>query len=165
MDQRTTSQLVTPREAARIVGCGRSSIMRALSTRNLPATRDNRNAWLIRREDLDRWSEARPLGGPVPDLDTNRTMTGPAGGQGPDQEAVVRLAAAEARADTLAAQVADLHQERDRLLALVERLAERQPQPEAVGTWPVEPTQEPRSAPRRPGFLGWLLGHGRTSTT
>ncbi len=165
MDQRTTSQLVTPREAAKIVGCGRSSIMRALGTRNLPATRDNRNAWLIRREDLDRWSEARPLGGPVPDLDTDRIITGPEAGQRPDHEAVMRLAAAEARADTLAVQVADLRQERDRLLALVERLADKQPQPEADGTWPQEPAQEPRPAPRRLGFLRWLLGHGRTSAT
>ena len=103
------------------------------------------------------------MGGPVPELDRDRTMTGPGAGQGPDHEAVMRLAAAEARADTLAAQVADLRQERDRLLALVERLAERQAQPEAVETWPVEPQQEPRPAPPRLGFLRWLLGRGQIS--
>lgn len=153
MDQQTSLQLVTPHEAARIVGCGRSSIMRALDTKKLPATRGNRNAWLIRREDLNRWSETRPLGGPVIDLDTNRTLTKTEAGQGPDHEAVMRLAAAEARADTLAAQVADLRQERDRLLALVERLTERQAQ------------QEARPASPRVGFLSRLLGHGRASAT
>jgi excisionase family DNA binding protein len=142
---RTDPQLVTPREAAKIVGCGRSSIMRALASRSLPATRDNRNVWLIRRDDLDRWSEARTTAGPVPESDTDRSVSEPVTGQGPDLEAAARLAAAEARAETLAAQVVDLRGERDRLLALVERLPELRP---------AEP------AARR-GFLSRLFGRNR----
>lgn len=142
---RTPSQLVTPREAARIVGCGRSSIMRALASRALPATRDNRNAWLIRQDDLARWSEARATAGPGSDPGMDRSVSEPVTGHGPDLEAAARLAAAEARADALAAQVADLRRERDRLLALVERLPELRPAEPAV----------------RRGFFGRLFGRDR----
>lgn len=142
---RASSQSVTPREAAKIVGCGRSSIMRALASRALPATRDNRNAWLIRQDDLDRWSGARATTGPAPDPGMDRSVSEPMTGHGPDFEAAARLAAAEARADALAAQVADLRGERDRLLALVERLHELRP---------AEPTA-------RRGFFGRLFGRNR----
>lgn len=142
---RTSSPLVTPREAAKIVGCGRSSIMRALASRALPATRDNRNVWLIRRDDLDRWSETRTKASPAPDPGMDRSVSEPASGYGPDLEAAARLAAAEARADALAAQVADLRGERDRLLALVERVPELRP---------AKPTV-------RRGFFGRLFGRNR----
>ena len=142
---RTSSRLVTPREAARIVGCGRSSIMRALASRALPATRDNRNTWLIRQDDLDEWFEARKTPGPAANVDVDRAVSEPVTGYGPDPEMVARLAAAQARADALAAQVTDLREERDRLLALVERLPELR-------------LAEP---PARRGFFSRLFGRSR----
>lgn len=156
---RTDLQLVTPREAARLAGCGRSSIMRALASRALPATRDNHNAWLIRREDLDQWSGTRTMAGPVTGPGNDRTMSEPVTGPGPDPGTAARLAAAEARVEALAGQVADLRQERDRLFALTERLseslAERQAEREHAGS------AEPQPAPPRSRLLGWLLGRGR----
>jgi len=107
---RTTSTLLSPREAARHLGCGRSSIMRALAAKTLPATRGNDNGWLIRPEDLDRWSTNRTSTGPVTVQDRGpvevRTMSEP-------DQLLKRLAAAETRAETLAAEINAIRTERD----------------------------------------------------
>ncbi len=50
---------ISPREAARRSGISRSTIMRALSSRELKAIRDNRNQWQIAVEALDEWFSAQ----------------------------------------------------------------------------------------------------------
>lgn len=65
---------LSPRDAARLTGLGRSTIMRAISAGKLEARRDNRNQWQIERDALDRWQGDRD--GPA------RTM--PMGHHGPD---------------------------------------------------------------------------------
>lgn len=122
---RTEQPLLSPRDAARISGCSRSAIMRALASKALPATRGNDNAWLIRREDLDRWIAGRstPDREPTPDHDPAMVRAV----SDPDQGTAIQLAATQARADALAAQVADLRADRDRLLGLVERLSAPRP--------------------------------------
>lgn len=124
MDQANTP-LLSPREAARVIGCSRSAIMRALASRSLPATRGNANNWLIRREDLDRWFDERSGSGSEVVQDPGPDMVRPM--LEPDQETVKRLAAAEARAELLEIQLMKLEAERDKLLGMVERLSEPKP--------------------------------------
>lgn len=119
---------LSPRQAATRIGCGRSSIMRALTSGELPAIRDNKNAWQIDAEALDRWSEKRP--GPSPDQGavTDRTaetdQPEPARTTPADTpETLVRLAAAETRAEMLAEQVNDLKRDRDAWRQQAEKLA------------------------------------------
>lgn len=118
MDRTTLS----PRKAADRIGCGRSSIMRALSSGDLPAIRDNRNRWQIDLIDLEKWAENRPGQEPDPRPDTIRT-------DHPDQlrtvcvdtpETLARLAVAEAR-------LLDVTAERDRLTALLEKALQPRP--------------------------------------
>ncbi|PHP26225.1 helix-turn-helix transcriptional regulator [Limimaricola cinnabarinus] len=57
----TTDQILSPQAAAKRVGCGRSSIVRALQNRELPAERGNDRRWRIRIGDLERWAAARSV--------------------------------------------------------------------------------------------------------
>jgi excisionase family DNA binding protein len=112
---------LSPRQAADRAGCGRSSIMRALSSGDLPAHRDNRNTWQIETEALDKWASDRS--GHIADND--RTEVADRSGQDrtpvPDRpETLARLAVAEAR-------LADVTAERDRLAALLEKALEPRP--------------------------------------
>lgn len=107
------SATLSPREAARIAGCGRTTITRALTSRALPAIRGNDGAWSIRRDDLDRWTADRA----TPVQDTARSMTETAPGPGLDLETSNRLAAAEATVRQMAERIADLKAERDRQAA------------------------------------------------
>lgn len=118
MDRTTYS----PREAARIVGCGRSSVMRALASGELKAMRDNRNSWKIAREDLLSWSSDRAEPDRSgPDLPPDRTDIGPPD-QLPDQ-----LADAEKRAAIAEARLSDAIADRDQWRALALRLSEPRP--------------------------------------
>lgn len=116
---------LSPRQAATRIGCGRSSIMRALASGELPAIRDNKNSWQIDTEALDRWAEKRP--GPSPDHGPVTDRPVPEDHHQPDRtiyadtpETLVRLAVAEAR-------LADVTAERDRLAALLEKSLEPRP--------------------------------------
>lgn len=77
--------------------------MRALSSGALPAIRDNKNAWKIAAEDLDRWSEDRT--GPSPDR--HRTMSEDKDRTTPSDtpETLAKLAAAEATVEQLSKQL------------------------------------------------------------
>lgn len=111
--------MLSPKEAAARVGCGRSSIMRALKSKALPAIRDNENRWQIDPDALDRWAGQRP--------DTDRTEAE----QGPvipsdTPETLARLAVAEARLSDALSRVEDLKRERDEWRAQAQALT-RQP--------------------------------------
>lgn len=109
-----TAKIFSPKGAATHVGCGRTTIMRALSTGELRAIRDNKGAWRIAEPDLMSWSGQRP----VPD----QTPPSPAHGHAvatvsDTHETLARLAVAEAR-------LADALAERDRWREMAERLSQ-----------------------------------------
>lgn len=112
---------LSPRQAATRAGCGRSSIMRALTSGHLRATRGNDGAWLITPEALEDWRSLRSEDRTSPDQIEERPA-GPA----PDNQAD-RIIAAETRAAVAEARMADALAERDRWRALAERLSEPRP--------------------------------------
>ncbi len=70
----TSDRILSPQAAADHVGCGRSSIVRALQNRELLAERGNDRRWRIRLEDLERWEADRSVTAQVnlghrPDID------------------------------------------------------------------------------------------------
>ncbi len=81
---------ISPAQAAQAAGVSRWTIMRAIKSHELQATRDNKNQWRIAADDLDRW-RSHTVRTPE-DLHTPHTP-----------EAVIelreKLAAATARAD------------------------------------------------------------------
>lgn len=84
--------------------------MRALSSGDLPARRDNKNRWIIDPADLDAWSGHRP----DTDRSASEDRTGPPAGPPADTpETLMRLAVAEARLSDALARVEDLQKERD----------------------------------------------------
>ena len=107
----------SPKAAAAHVGCGRTTIMRALSTNELNAIRDNKNAWRISKADLDEWAGQRPVTDPPPPSPAHEQLVGT---PTDTPETLARLAVAEAR-------LADALAERDRWRALAERLSEPRP--------------------------------------
>ena len=121
MDQ-TPTAFLSPRQAATRAGCGRSSIMRALSSGDLPARRDNKNRWIIDPADLDKWSGHRP------DIDrpVSEDRTGPPAGPPADTpETLVRLAVAEARLSDALARIEELQRDRDAWQAQAQNLTGR----------------------------------------
>lgn len=120
-----TRKFFSPKAAATHAGCGRTTIMRALSSGDLPAIRDNKNAWRIAESDLDAWSGQRP----VPDQTPTENTPGHVAATVTDTpETLARLAVAEAR-------LADALAERDRWQALALRLSEPRPLVPAVSFW------------------------------
>ena len=77
----TSDRILSPQAAADHVGCGRSSIVRALQNRELLAERGNDRRWRIRLEDLERWEADRSVTAQVnlghrPDIDRTPDRTG-----------------------------------------------------------------------------------------
>ena len=93
--------MLSPADAAKRAGCGRTSIMRALENKSLNGVRDNRNRWKIAVRDIDEWSKERPV----------NDRTGPDTDHAPDT--IARLVAAETRVELLTAQLQDVRKERD----------------------------------------------------
>lgn len=110
------TRTISPREAARLSCVSRSTIMRALSSRELRAIRDNRNAWQITPDDLDEWLTAHR--GPA------QTMT--AVHQTDQIQATeIRAVRAETERDAAIARAEAAERDRDRWQAMAEKLAER----------------------------------------
>jgi excisionase family DNA binding protein len=123
MDQ-DTDHMLSPAAAAKRAGCGRTSIMRALDSKDLHGTRDNRNRWKISRKDLDVWCENRTETNrtvSVSDRDTDRNSPMDTYG------ALARLAAAEAKITGLEARLHEAQADRDAWRAQAERLSEPRP--------------------------------------
>jgi len=110
-----TGSHMSPAQAAQAAGVSRWTVMRAIKSLELQATRDNRNQWKISPEALDRWRShtVRTEG----DVHTPHTP-GTASISVAEAELREKLAAAIARADAAEA-------ERDRWQAMAEKLAER----------------------------------------
>ena len=103
--------MLTPAAAAKRAGCGRSSIMRALDSKELKGERDNRNRWKISPEAIDEWSKNRPDSNrsqPVIDQDSVHDVTG-------HIDVVAKLAAAEVRIEELQKTVDRADAERERM--------------------------------------------------
>lgn len=102
---------MSPAQAALAANVSRWTIMRAIKSHDLRATRDNRNQWRIAQEDLDSWR-----------LPSVRTPEAPHTPHSPEVEIEIelreKLAAATARADAAEA-------DRDRWQAMAEKLADR----------------------------------------
>lgn len=149
---------LSPRQAARLIDVGRSSIMRAIAAGQLPARRDNRNQWQIENEALNRWNADRE--------DHARTMSADRSGSArttlaDHSETALELAAAratiaqfEARLEDRAALVRAAEDrtraaeaERDRWRALAERLAAHEA---------LSPAPQPSPRPRR--WWPWARG-------
>lgn len=93
--------------------------MRALSSGELPAIRDNRNAWQIQAEAVDRWAANRSGHSP----DTDRSLT-------EDQREPDRTTPADTPETRLAVaetKLAAVTAERDRLAGLLEKALEARP--------------------------------------
>lgn len=94
--------------------------MRAIANKTLPAQRDNRNRWLISREDLKAWSVFRPVYERT-EPDTDRPVLDH------DRTVLADLAAARAEIQGLRDRLADTQADRDRLAALLEKALEPRP--------------------------------------
>jgi excisionase family DNA binding protein len=76
-----SDRILSPQAAADHVGCGRSSIVRALQNRELLAERGNDRRWRIHLDDLERWAADRSVTAQVspghrPDIDRTPDRTG-----------------------------------------------------------------------------------------
>jgi hypothetical protein len=102
---------LSPAKAALLADTSRWSILRAIRSGDLLATRDNRNAWRIRPEDLDAWLASRHTS--AHPVRAHQPHTIPAH-PGDSETAELRDALAESRAEVagLRAEVTGL---RDRL--------------------------------------------------
>ena len=110
MCARTNSHM-SPAQAAQASGVSRWTIMRAIKSHDLQASRDNRNQWRITSDDLDRW-RSHTVRTPD-DLHTSHT---------PDALEIERLKVeVEAERRLRVAAEAD----RDRWQAMAEKLADR----------------------------------------
>lgn len=120
------SRLLSPVQVAKLAQCGRSSVMRALSSGDLRGIRDNKNRWQVDEEEAKRWAGQRPehdrsKTGQEPDIDRPEPVN--------MTEHAAKLAAAETEARMLRDQVADLRADRDRLTGLLEKALAVQAQP------------------------------------
>lgn len=124
------SKSLTPAQVSKMAKCGRSSVMRALASRELPGIRDNSNRWKISAEDAQKWAGQRPnTDRTITESDRKETgHTATDTHQNPTQsalmDAIAEAAGQRARANALAEQVNDLQKERDKLMDIIQKQSE-----------------------------------------
>ncbi len=125
---RDSDRPLSPAAAAKRAGCGRTSIMRALDSKALKGTRDNRNRWQIDPDDLDRWANDRDghvRSAPVTDRDTVQDTD-----RSDDHaEALANLAAANARVDELRGTIDRMDARHDAEIQRLERIIDQLTRP------------------------------------
>lgn len=114
-----TRTLFTPAQAADHIGCGRTSIMRALSNKQLLGERDNRNRWKISLEALEEWAKNRP------DNDRTQEDSDPVTVQDMTGQLREELAEARTEAKMLREQLEELKKDRDAWRNRSEKLDDR----------------------------------------
>ena len=147
------TKLLTPQQAADRAKCGRSSIMRALVSGELRASRNNGGRWHIDPADLDDWMTMRPSDRQQPVItkavleDTSQYLVVSVLDTVRAERDEARLEAASLRIETtqLRERLDETRSERDRWRQMAERLSE------------VSPLPLPPSKPQG-GFLARLLG-------
>jgi hypothetical protein len=112
-----TRTLLTPNKAAAHAHVSRSAIMRAISSKTLKATRDNRNRWQIELADLEVWAADRPVTA-TSDRSTPEHMSGH------NRDQVADMARLEAENGQLRARLDEIREDRDAWRAQAERLSE-----------------------------------------
>lgn len=120
------TKTMTPAQVAKLAGCGRSSVMCALSSRDLPGIRDNSNRWKISEADARLWAGQRPESDqklPGDDRTDDEKKQNSLASHELSEFAIV---IAEQRAQLLAQgqQLQDLVFQRDRLLEIIEKQSE-----------------------------------------
>lgn len=139
---RTMSTPLSPAQAAQVAGVSRWTVVRAINSQALRATRDNRNQWRIRPEDLGTWRAAHPAQSASSEHEqaVAPSIAPPAHPDTAllDEVAQLRIAVAvrEERVEKLTDQlrmaaetIVDLRKSRDEAVALSRALAQR-PAPE-----------------------------------
>ncbi|WP_288960541.1 helix-turn-helix domain-containing protein [uncultured Sulfitobacter sp.] len=111
-----TRTLFTPNKAAVHIGVSRSAIMRALASKSLKASRDNRNRWQIELADLEEWAADRPMS-VTNDRPVFENMSDH------DRDQIAEMARLEAENGQLRERLADTQADRDAWRAQAERLA------------------------------------------
>lgn len=106
---------LSPGKAAALTRRGRTTVMRAITSGELTAFRDNANNWQIPVQALADWT-GQPIR-KILGIDRSMTVDTPKA-TADTPETLVRLAVAEAR-------LADVTAERDRLAQLLEKTLER----------------------------------------
>lgn len=106
---------LSPGKAAALTRRGRTTVMRAITSGELTAFRDNANNWQIPVQALADWT-GQPIR-KILGIDRSMTVDTPKA-TADTPETLVRLAVAEAR-------LADVTAERDRLAQLLEKALER----------------------------------------
>ena len=126
------AQTITPADVARRAGVSRPTVSRALKSGDLRGVRDNFGQWRITEADADAWAATRS---PVhPEQRANIVPAQALDGLNAQLEhAKIALVASEARAEVLAARLADAQSDRDAWKAQAERLAS-EPRPAIVPT-------------------------------
>lgn len=114
---------ISPAQAAQMSGVSRWTIMRAIKSLELRATRDNRNQWRIDPEELERWRLHTVRAQDV--LHTSHTSE-------MVMELREKLAATIARAEAAERSRDQAEADRDRWQAMAEKLAE---QPRSWWLW------------------------------
>ena len=175
--------LLSPAQAAQVVGMSRWTVVRAINTGVLRATRDNRNAWRIKPDDLEAWRSAQvahsahteheQLSAPSEQPSAPLLAQGDAGAQEEAAELRTEVRVLQAKLAMLEEQLArerqvsgetigdlrkrlDQEQEERRSLQRQAAVPVR-PASQAAQEWPKERLEasEPLKAPR--GFLARLL--------
>lgn len=113
-----TSDFIGPAEAAKRARVSRPTVSRALKSGDLPGIRDNSGQWKISFADVDAWAARRS-----PVQPERRAHTDDSDLPAQLEQAKIALAAAEARAEGLAARLTDAQTDRDAWKAQAERLA------------------------------------------
>ena len=111
-----TRTVLTPNKAATHASVSRSAIMRAISSKSLKATRDNRNRWQIDLADLEAWAADRPVS-PNSDRPVSEGMSDH------DREQVAKMARLETENAQLRERMNELREDRDAWREQAERLA------------------------------------------
>jgi len=170
----TMSAHLSPAKAAQVAGVSRWTVVRAINAQVLWATRDNRNQWRIKPEDLEAWRSAHHAqGAPTVHILQEQELA-PQGAHAaahPDSDlseevASLRttLAVRDERLENLTSQlreatetIADLRKSRDEAQALALALAQRPAQERPMEAPSLASAVMKPSQPSR-GFLARLLG-------
>lgn len=110
---------MSPAHAAQVAKVSRRTIMRAVESREIQATRNNKNQWQITEEALKIWMGAQWA--PI----TNAHQESPTTPTSENVELTAKLAAAETRAELLSTQLDDVKAERDQWRKMAQKLADR----------------------------------------